>query len=142
MRPPIYQSQRWLFDTAVGRCDVDLSVSGIGSRSTAGLLAKVAHHAGDSLDRGSVELRATIAAAYGVDRECVAITHGAQEAMYLLMSSTLAPGDSVAVHTPGWQQHTHLPERSGPPSGACPPATATAWTWRRSSRPAGCAPGR
>lgn len=113
MRPPIYQSQRWLFDTAVGRFDVDLSVSGIGSRSTAGLLAKVAHHAGYSLDRGSVQLRAAIAAAYRVDRECVAVTHGAQEAMYLLMASTLESGDSVAVHTPGWQQHTQLPERFG-----------------------------
>src|SRR5687767_10410878 len=83
------------------------------SRSVRQLLDSVDPACGYDVDRGAAPLREAIAARYGVPAEQVMITHGAQEALYLLYAALLRPGDEVVVRTPGWQQTTDLPARFG-----------------------------
>jgi len=110
---PTYRSQQWLFDTAAGRYDVDLAVSGMEARSVEGLLADLDPKAPYDRDRGSEPLRQAIADRYGVTADQVLITHGAQEALYLSYAALLEPGDVVVARTPGWQQTLDLPARFG-----------------------------
>jgi aspartate/methionine/tyrosine aminotransferase len=110
---PTYRSQEWLFDVAAGRSDVDLAVSGMESRSVKHLLESVSPACGYDIDRGAAPLREAIAGRYGVPANQVMITHGAQEALYLLYAALLRPGDDVVVRSPGWQQTTDLPVRFG-----------------------------
>jgi aspartate/methionine/tyrosine aminotransferase len=113
MSVPPYQSQEWLFDVAAGRYDVDLAVSGMESHSVEPLLPEMTTRAGYDVDRGAGELRQAIADHYRVPAEQVLITHGAQEALYLLYAALLEPGDQVVARSPGWQQTLDLPARFG-----------------------------
>src|SRR5262245_10043532 len=83
------------------------------SRSIADLLERVAPQGGYDIDRGSAPLREAVANRYGVPAEQVLVTHGAQEALYLVYAALLNRGDEVVVRTPGWQQTTDLPPRFG-----------------------------
>ena len=65
------------------------------------------------VDRGSPELARLMAERYGGPAERVVITHGAQEAMYLLYCTLLRPGDRVVAFRPGWQQSWDAPARLG-----------------------------
>ncbi|TWP53798.1 pyridoxal phosphate-dependent aminotransferase [Lentzea tibetensis] len=113
MPVPPYRSQEWLFDVAAGRYDVDLAVSGMESQSVEPLLPEMTTKAGYDVDRGAGKLRAAVAECYGVPAEQVLITHGAQEALYLLYAALLEPGDEVVARAPGWQQTLDLPARFG-----------------------------
>lgn len=113
MALPTYRSQQWLFDTAAGRYDVDLAISGMEARSVEQLLPDLNPMAPYDRDRGSEALRQTIADRYGVGADQVLITHGAQEALYLSYAALLEPGDAVVARTPGWQQTLDLPARFG-----------------------------
>jgi aspartate/methionine/tyrosine aminotransferase len=110
---PTYRSQQWLFDTAAGRYDVDLCISGMEARSVDRLLPDLDPKAPYDRDRGSEPLRQAIADRYGVGADEVLITHGAQEALYLSYAALLEPGDVVVARTPGWQQTLDLPARFG-----------------------------
>lgn len=45
--------------------------------------------------------------------ESVTVTHGAQEALFLLFDALLRPGDQVIAFNPGWQPLMGLPPRLG-----------------------------
>ncbi|GLZ35187.1 aminotransferase [Lentzea sp. NBRC 105346] len=113
MTVPAYRSQEWLFDVAAGRYDVDLAVSGMESHSVEPLLAEMTTKAGYDIDRGAHKVREAVAELYRTNPENVLITHGAQEALYLLYAALLEPGDEVVARTPGWQQTLDLPKRFG-----------------------------
>jgi aspartate/methionine/tyrosine aminotransferase len=110
---PIYRSQEWLFDVAAGRFDLDLAISGMESRPIGDLLDGVERGCGYDIDRGAAALRTEVADQHGVPAERVLITHGAQEALYLVYAALLRQGDEVVVRTPGWQQSIDLPPRFG-----------------------------
>lgn len=113
MSVPPYQSQEWLFDVAAGRSDLDLAVSGMESRTITALLPELDPRCGYDIDRGAQPLRELIGGLYGVGGDQVLITHGAQEALYLLYAAFLDSGDEVIARSPGWQQTIDLPLRFG-----------------------------
>ncbi len=114
--PPIgeYTIQRWLFDTAVGRFDIDLGESGVQFQRFGDVQTDPDWELDYSLDRGAEETRQAIAALYGqADPQRVIVTHGAQEALYLFYRSFLRAGDHVITTTPGWQQAWEVPAHIG-----------------------------
>ena len=110
-----YTIQRWLFDTAAGRYDIDLGESGVQFQLLGDVPTDPGWAMDYSQDRGLPETRRAVAAMYGpdVDPDHVLITHGAQEALYLFYRSFLSPGDHVVTTTPGWQQAWTVPEHIG-----------------------------
>lgn len=110
-----YTIQRWLFDTAAGRYDIDLGESGVQFQHLGDVPTDPGWALDYSQDRGLAETRQAVAAMYGsdIDPNHVVITHGAQEALYLFYRSSLAPGDHVVTTTPGWQQAWTVPEHIG-----------------------------
>jgi aspartate/methionine/tyrosine aminotransferase len=110
-----YAIQRWLFDTAAGRYDIDLGESGVQFQVLGDVPTDPGWALDYSQDRGLEQTRRAVAAMYGpdVDPEHVIITHGAQEALYLFYRSFLSPGDHVITTTPGWQQAWTVPEHIG-----------------------------
>lgn len=109
---PLYLSQEWLWNEAAGRYDIDLAISGMEARDATVLLPDggVASY---TLDRGVPALCETLAELYGRPEREILVTHGAQEATYLLFASLLRPGDEVVCTTPAWQQTAELAERFG-----------------------------
>lgn len=110
---PIYTIQKWLFDTAEGKFDVDLGESGIQFHYFQDLKIERNYDLNYSLDRGSHELREVIASLYGVKSNQVLITHGTQEALYCYYHSVVRPGDHVICFAPGWQQFWEIPRTLG-----------------------------
>ncbi|WP_052868914.1 pyridoxal phosphate-dependent aminotransferase [Streptomyces niger] len=118
-----YTIQDWLFDRAQGRFDLDLAESGVQFQLLRDLPLDPDWDLDYSLDRGTRELRERIAALYEdpgesnaaspPDRRDVVVTHGAQEALYLLYRSALAAGDHVITTAPGWQQAWEVPAHIG-----------------------------
>jgi aspartate/methionine/tyrosine aminotransferase len=109
-----YTIQRWLFDTAVGRYDIDLAESGVQFQRFGDVPADPGWELDYSLDRGAAPTREAVAALYdGLDPRRVVIAHGAQESLYLLYRSLLRPGDHVVATTPGWQQAWEVPRHIG-----------------------------
>ncbi|MFF7868654.1 aminotransferase class I/II-fold pyridoxal phosphate-dependent enzyme [Streptomyces qaidamensis] len=113
-RPGIgYPMRRWVFEDARGRYDIDLGDSHVDC-STVGDLPWPADLVLDyGTDAGGDRLRSLVADGYGRGADHVGITHGAQEALYLLYNALLRPGDHVVVFTPGWQQARAVPEALG-----------------------------
>ncbi|MFH8570112.1 pyridoxal phosphate-dependent aminotransferase [Streptomyces sp. NPDC017993] len=114
-----YTIQDWLFDRAQGRFDLDLAESGVQFQLLGDLPLESDWELDYSLDRGTPQLRAQIAALYEgteateADRRDVIVTHGAQEALYLLYRSALEAGDHVVTTAPGWQQAWEVPAHIG-----------------------------
>jgi aspartate/methionine/tyrosine aminotransferase len=115
-----YTIQDWLFDRAQGRFEIDLAESGVQYQLLSDLPLEPGWDLDYSLDRGTPELRGRIAALYAetavppdADHRAVIVTHGAQEALYLLYRSTLAAGDHVITTAPGWQQAWEVPAHIG-----------------------------
>lgn len=108
-----YPMHRWVFEDAYGRFDIDLGDSNV----ECGLVGDLAVPGELVLDygnaRGTEELRAAVAGMYGRAFDEVGITHGAQEALYLLYRTLLRPGDHVLVLSPGWRQAVAVPELVG-----------------------------
>ncbi|MEU6551291.1 pyridoxal phosphate-dependent aminotransferase [Streptomyces sp. NPDC046915] len=116
MSIPEYAIQRWLFDEAQGRYDIDLAESGVQFQLLGDLELEPEWELDYSLDRGRPELRAAIAEMYGgpaLSADRVAVTHGAQEGLYLLYRGLLRPGDHVVATSPGWQQAWEVPRHIG-----------------------------
>jgi aspartate/methionine/tyrosine aminotransferase len=110
---PIYTIQKWLFDTAEGKFDIDLGESGIQFHHFGDLKIERNYDLNYSLDRGSHELRQIIADMYGVAANQVIITHGTQEALYAYYHSIIRSGDHVICFAPGWQQFWEIPRTLG-----------------------------
>ncbi|MFE3475593.1 pyridoxal phosphate-dependent aminotransferase [Streptomyces bacillaris] len=99
-----YPMQKWVFEDAAGRFDIDLGDSNM----IPGRLDQLSVPPGLELDyghdRGIGALRDRVADLYGGDCASVLITQGAQQALYLVYASLLSPGAQVIVYRPGWQQ--------------------------------------
>ncbi len=110
---PIYTIQKWLFDTAEGRFDVDLAESGIQFHYLSDLKLDRNYDLNYGSDRGLLELRELIAEQYGVSARNVVVTHGTQEALFLFYHSVLHEGEHVICFSPGWQQFWEIPRTLG-----------------------------
>lgn len=110
-----YDIQHWLFQVAPGRYDFDLAESGVQFQCLGDLKLESSWGLDYSLDRGIPELRRSIGHLYGVTETGITslVTHGAQEALYLLYRSLLESGDHVIVTAPGWQQAWEVPQEIG-----------------------------
>lgn len=110
---PAYPVRRWVFDDALDRWDIDLGDSHLEARR-AGELPRHDELVLDyGVDRGGTRLRERIAGLYGGSVESVLVTHGAQEALFLLLSTLLGPGDTVVTVQPGWRQSVDVPRLLG-----------------------------
>jgi aspartate/methionine/tyrosine aminotransferase len=103
-----YAIQSWL-GKAEGQFDIDLAESGIQPCSLSDLKRSGEISLDYGSNRGCRELRQAVAGLYGVGPESVLITHGSQEALFLLYAAYLRPGDHVIAFTPGWQQAWEVP---------------------------------
>lgn len=108
-----YPIRRWVFEDAVGRYDIDLGDSNVQPGRVRDLAAPPDLELGYGVDRGSDRLRGAVAGLYGASPDSVVITHGAQEALYLIYDVLLRPGDQVITFKPGWQQSWVVPELRG-----------------------------
>ncbi|MYU23214.1 pyridoxal phosphate-dependent aminotransferase [Streptomyces sp. SID8352] len=108
-----YPMQRWVFEDAVGRFDIDLGDSNM----LPGRLDDLTLPAGLALDYGHDHglrpLREAVAGLYGGSAESALITQGAQQALYLVYRTLLAPGSRVIAFRPGWQQSWDVPADLG-----------------------------
>ena len=108
-----YPMRRWAFEDTPGRYDIDLGNSFAPVRDPAGLSAPASLALSYGSDVGSAELREQVARRYGGDPERVLVTHGAQEALFLLFSTLLRPGDQMIAFVPGWQSSVEVPAHRG-----------------------------
>jgi aspartate/methionine/tyrosine aminotransferase len=109
-----YPMRRWFFEDTPGRYDIDLGDSHVDCGTLADLRLPADLELGYGVDRGTPELACRVAARYGTaDTDRVVITHGSQEALFLLYSTLLKPGDRVIAMRPGWQQAWAAPTRLG-----------------------------
>ncbi len=108
-----YTIQEWLFNTAEGKFDFDLAESGIQYHFLHDLDLSQNYDLNYSLDCGKLALRQKVAELYSVDVSSVAITHGAQEGLYLFYRSFLKSTDHVIAFKPGWQQSWEVPTAIG-----------------------------
>lgn len=108
-----YPMQQWVFQDTPGRFDIDLSSSYIRTGRLSELTVPPDLALSYGADRGTEELRTAIAGLYGGSAESVLVTHGAEEALFLLYSTLLAPGDQVITFRPGWQQSWDAPAMLG-----------------------------
>jgi len=108
-----YPMHRWVFEDAYGRYDIDLGDSNV----ECGQVGDLAVPGELVLDYGNASgteaLRAAVAELYGRGVAEVGVTHGAQEALYLLYRTLLRPSDHVLVLSPGWRQAVAVPELIG-----------------------------
>ncbi|MFE4176752.1 pyridoxal phosphate-dependent aminotransferase [Streptomyces sp. NPDC056909] len=109
----VYSIARWTFVDSAGRYDIDLGNSYVPSRVLSDLTVPADLRLDYGTDRGTPELRGRIAGLYGGRPESVTVTHGAQEALFLLFDVLLRPGDQVIAFNPGWQPLLDLPPRHG-----------------------------
>ena len=108
-----YKIQDWVFRDALGKYDIDLGDSNAPC-ITAGQVCET----GDAIldygtDRGGIALRQQVAALYRRDPADIGVTHGSQEALYLIYRTVLAPGDHVIAFSPGWPQSWRVPTLIG-----------------------------
>lgn len=111
--PNEYPMRRWVFHDALGRYDIDLGDSHIDVGTTSQLELPRFLALGYGVDRGTPELIHRIASRYGGSDSQVIVTHGSQEALYLLYATLLQRGDQVIAFRPGWQQAWEAPQRLG-----------------------------
>lgn len=109
----LYPMRRWVFEDSLGRYDIDLGDSHIQAGTTGQLSLPVDLELNYGVDRGTPELIRRVAERYGGPSANVTVTHGAQEALYLLYCTLLRPGDQVIAFRPGWQQAWDAPQRLG-----------------------------
>lgn len=108
-----YPMQRWVFQGTPGRFDIDLSSSYVRTGRLSELTVPEGLVLSYGADRGIEELRTAIAGLYGGSADSVLVTHGAEEALFLLYCTLLAPGDQVITFRPGWQQSWDAPAMLG-----------------------------
>jgi aspartate/methionine/tyrosine aminotransferase len=110
---PGYPMRQWVFEDSLGRFDIDLGDSHVQCGDLGDLALPARLELNYGVDRGSPELARLIAGRYGGSADRVVVTHGAQEALYLLYCTLLRPGDRVVAFRPGWQQAWDAPDRLG-----------------------------
>ncbi|TDO12678.1 pyridoxal phosphate-dependent aminotransferase [Halomonas ventosae] len=103
----------WVFQEAAGRYDIDLGDSNAPCWRVGDLPDTSQVVLDYGADRGTSALREHVAELYGYSPRAIGITHGGQEALYLLYRTLLKPGDHLITFWPGWQQSWLAPERSG-----------------------------
>ncbi|SIO95800.1 pyridoxal phosphate-dependent aminotransferase [Vibrio spartinae] len=110
-----YTIQEWLFNEAHGHFDYDLAESGVQFQYLKDLTLNDEWCLDYSIDRGDLALRNTILSQYTSHTDDLSnlITHGAQEALYILYNSLLEQGDHVICTFPGWQQAWEVPKNKG-----------------------------
>ncbi|MFC5908682.1 aminotransferase class I/II-fold pyridoxal phosphate-dependent enzyme [Streptacidiphilus monticola] len=108
-----YPMRRWVFEDSLGRFDIDLGDSHVQCGSMSQLHVPVDLELNYGVDRGSPDLVELVADRYLGSADRVVVTHGAQEALFLLYSTLLRPGDRVVAFRPGWQQAWDVPRRMG-----------------------------
>jgi len=110
---PIYSIQKWLFDKAEGKYEIDLAESGIQFHYLNDLSLDKNYDLNYSLDKGKYKLRKIIADIYNKKTDNVIITNGGQEALFLIYQTLLNKDDEVITFTPGWQQSWEVPKLIG-----------------------------
>ncbi|MDQ1739498.1 MAG: hypothetical protein QOE53_1150 [Pseudonocardiales bacterium] len=108
-----YPMNKWVFEDTPGRFEVDLSHSYVQGRRLSDLTMPDDLKLDYGADRGTAELREEIAQRYHGPAESVLVTHGGQEALALLYSILLEPGDQVITFRPGWRQSWETPTLMG-----------------------------
>lgn len=108
-----YPMNKWVFEDTPGRFDVDLSHSYVQGRRLSDLTVPHDLELDYGADRGTVALREEIAGLYHGSADSVLVTHGGQEALALLYSVLLTPGDQVITFRPGWRQSWEAPALMG-----------------------------
>ena len=109
----IYPMRRWVFEDALGRYDIDLGDSHVACGTAGDLHLPTDLELNYGVDRGTPQLARLVAERYGGDPDSVLVTHGSQEALYLLYCTLLRPGDQVIALRPGWPQAWDVPARLG-----------------------------
>src|SRR5260370_7762987 len=99
----------WVFEDSLGRYEIDLGDSHVQCGTLRGLRLSGDLELSSGVARGSLALRELIGKLYGGSPEQTVVTHGAQEALYLLYSTLLRPGDRVVTFRPGWAQSWDVP---------------------------------
>jgi len=105
--------RQWVFEDSAGRYDIDLGDSHIQAGTTSQLRMPDNLELSYGMDRGTPQLIELIAQRYQGDADHIVVTHGAQEALYLLYCTLLRPGDRVLAFRPGWGQASEAPRRLG-----------------------------
>lgn len=108
-----YPMNKWIFEDTPGRFDVDLSHSYVQGRRLSDLTVPHDLELDYGSDRGTEPLRREIAQLYQGSADSVLVTHGGQEALALLYSVLLKPGDQVITFRPGWRQSWDTPSLMG-----------------------------
>jgi aspartate/methionine/tyrosine aminotransferase len=111
--PRLYPMRRWVFEDSLGRYDIDLGDSHVKCGTLDQLSAPGDLELNYGVDRGGTRLIELVAERYGGSPDHIMVTHGAQEALYLLYCTLLRPGDRVIAFRPGWQQAWDVPARLG-----------------------------
>ncbi|OIJ86734.1 aminotransferase [Streptomyces colonosanans] len=105
--------QKWVFEDAAGRFDIDLGDSNMLPGRFDDLVVPAGLELDYGHDRGLGALRDAVAGLYGGTAESVLITQGAQQALYLVYATLLTPGSQVISFRPGWQQSWDVPAALG-----------------------------
>ncbi|MGW4112936.1 pyridoxal phosphate-dependent aminotransferase [Actinosynnema sp. NPDC004786] len=110
-----YPMRQWAFEDTPGRYEIDLGNSYVPVRDLADLAVPAGLALGYGSDVGTSRLREAVAARYGegADPDRVLVTHGAAEALYLLFTTLLRPGDRVLTFLPGWLPSVDVPVHLG-----------------------------
>lgn len=108
-----YPMRKWVFEESLGRFDIDLGDSHVQCGTLAQLHVPADLELNYGVDRGSADLIELVADRYLGSADRVIVTHGAQEALYLLYCTLLRPGDRVIAFRPGWQQAWDVPVKLG-----------------------------
>ncbi|MFC9849087.1 aminotransferase class I/II-fold pyridoxal phosphate-dependent enzyme [Streptomyces sp. NPDC060223] len=108
-----YPIQRWVFEDAVGRFDIDLGDSNMVPGRLDALKVPPGLELDYGHDRGLGALREAVAGLYGGAADSILITQGAQQALYLVYTALLTPGSRVIAFRPGWQQSWDVPPELG-----------------------------
>ncbi|MEU4269742.1 aminotransferase class I/II-fold pyridoxal phosphate-dependent enzyme [Streptomyces sp. NPDC026092] len=108
-----YPIQRWVFEDAAGRFDIDLGDSNMVPGRLDALSVPPGLELDYGHDRGVRPLREAVAGLYGGAADQVLITQGAQQALYLVYAALLEPGSRVIAFRPGWQQSWDVPPELG-----------------------------
>ncbi|MEY9943839.1 pyridoxal phosphate-dependent aminotransferase [Kitasatospora sp. GAS1066B] len=108
-----YPMQRWVFQDAAGRFDIDLGGSNMRPWTMRELTVPDELSLDYGHDRGILALREAVAGLYGGTADSVLITQGAQQALYLVYATLLTPGAQVITFRPGWQQSWDIPADLG-----------------------------